>query len=372
MTNTLSAFSASPREILLSLPAMDNHKLIIFGETMEQLEHALIITIFVLVMMMLVDYIEVLTRGRLSLLLKGGYWRQYIISSAIATTPGCLGAFVNVSFYVHGLLSFGAMAGSMIAASGDEAFVMLAMFPRQALILFGILFVLGIICGWIIDRLMPLLRIKPCLVCKLSGLHLEDQGCRTLDWKGIWEHLKKITFVRFLLLSIFLIFFLCLVNGVVAAEESAVERGAIVAVTILALFIILTVSEHYLEEHIWNHIIKKHLWRVFLWSFLALIVVDTGLKHWNLESFAQTHMVWILLIAALVGIIPESGPHLIFVVMFSQGVIPFSVLLTSAIIQDGHGMLPLLSYTPRDAVLIKMINLVIGLTCGLLLYLIGF
>ncbi|MBI4777393.1 arsenic efflux protein [Candidatus Desantisbacteria bacterium] len=339
---------------------------------MENLENALIITILVLVMMMLVDYIQVLTRGRLSLLIKGSYWRQYSISSAIAVTPGCLGAFMNVSFYVHGLLSFGAMAGSMIAASGDEAFVMLAMFPKQALILFGVLFILGIICGWIIDKLAPLLRIKPCLACNLSELHLDDQGCRILDWKGVFEHLRQITFVRFLLLSMFLIFFLCLAGGVVAAEECAVERGLIIATIILALFIVLTVSEHYLEEHIWNHIIKKHLWRVFLWSFLALIVVDTGLKHWNLESFAQAHMIWIILIAALVGIIPESGPHLIFVVMFAQGVIPFSVLLTSAIIQDGHGMLPLLSCTPRDAVLIKLINLIIGLSCGLLLYLAGF
>ncbi|MEK7275135.1 MAG: putative manganese transporter, partial [Candidatus Desantisbacteria bacterium] len=321
---------------------------------MENLEHALIITIFVLVMMMLVDYMNVLTRGRLSLLMKGGYWRQYIISSAIATTPGCLGAFMNVSFYVHGLLSFGAMAGSMIAASGDEAFVMLAMFPGQALILFGILFVLGITCGWIIDRLAPFLRIKPCPACNLSELHSDEQGCQILDWNGVWQHLRQITFVRFLLLSIFLTLLFCLIGGVVAAEESAVERWAIIAVTILALFIVLTVSEHYLEEHIWKHIIKKHLWRVFVWSLLALIVVDTGLKHWDIKSFAQTHMVWIILIAALVGIIPESGPHLIFVVMFAQGIIPFSVLLTSAIIQDGHGMLPLLSYTPRDAVLIKL------------------
>jgi hypothetical protein len=338
---------------------------------MENLEHALIITIFVLVMMMLVDYMNILTRGRLNLWVKGGYWKQYIISSAIATTPGCLGAFMNVSFYVHGLLSFGAMAGSMIAASGDEAFVMLAMFPRQALILFGFLFVLGIICGWMIDKLAPLLKIKTCLACPLSQLHLDDQGCRTLDWNGIWEHIRQITFVRFLLLSIFLIFLFCLLGGVVAAEENAVEKWAIIAVTILALFIILTVSEHYLEEHIWNHIIKKHLWRVFLWSFLALIIVDTGLKYWNLESFAQKHMIWIIFIAALVGIIPESGPHLIFVVMFAQGTIPFSVLLTSAIIQDGHGMLPLLSYTPRDAVLIKLINVIIGLSCGLFLYLVG-
>jgi len=35
-------------------------------------------------------------------------------------------------------------------------------------------------------------------------------------------------------------------------------------------------------------------------------------------------------------------------------------------------MLPLLSYAPKDAALIKMINIVIGLSCGLILYLMGF
>ena len=45
--------------------------------------------------------------------------------------------FFNVSFYVHGLISFGTLTGGMIATSGDEAFVMLALFPKQALLLFA-------------------------------------------------------------------------------------------------------------------------------------------------------------------------------------------------------------------------------------------
>ncbi|MCK4348834.1 MAG: hypothetical protein KAW47_09485, partial [Thermoplasmatales archaeon] len=52
---------------------------------------------------------------------------------------------------------------------------------------------------------------------------------------------------------------------------------------------------------------------------------------------------WVLLIASLIAIIPEFGPHLVFVTMFAKGLIPFSVLLASSIVQDGHGMLPLLS-----------------------------
>ena len=36
------------------------------------LKHALIITLFVFVMMVLIDYINVVTRGRLSLTVRGG------------------------------------------------------------------------------------------------------------------------------------------------------------------------------------------------------------------------------------------------------------------------------------------------------------
>ena len=89
-------------------------------------KNALMITFFVFVMMLLVDFIEIASRGRISGIIKGGPWRQYTLASFLGSTPGCLGAFMNVSLYVHGLISFGAIVGGMIATSGDEAFVMLA------------------------------------------------------------------------------------------------------------------------------------------------------------------------------------------------------------------------------------------------------
>ena len=106
----------------------------------EVLKHALIITLFVFVMMVLIDYINVMTRGRLSFAAKGGRWKQYIGGSFLGAIPGCLGAFFSVSLYMHGLFSFGALAAAMIATSGDEAFVMPAMFPGSVLILFDELF----------------------------------------------------------------------------------------------------------------------------------------------------------------------------------------------------------------------------------------
>ena len=80
---------------------------------------------------------------------------------------------------------------------------------------------------------------------------------------------------------------------------------------------------------------------------------------------------WVLVIGAVIGIIPESGPHLVFVMMYAQGVIPFSVLFTTSFVQDGHGMLPLLSYSIKDSVLIKIFNLFFGLAVGGVFYILG-
>jgi putative 10TM heavy-metal exporter len=334
---------------------------------LASLKHSLMITVFVFVMLMLVDYLNVLTRGKMSMAIRGGHLRQYVVASFLGATPGCLGAFTNVSFYVHGLMSFGAIVGGMVATSGDEAFVMLAMFPGKALLLFAVLFVLGIVLAWVTDKIAPLLKIKPCQECQLSQMHEEDT-CHCFSRNDIPGHFRKLSLARFVLLVLLITFLYGIASGVIGPEDWDWKRVTFIALLSLSLFIVVTVPEHYLEEHIWIHIAKKHLWRIFLWSFFAILIIDIGFRYWNLEAFVRGHKMWVLLIACLVAVIPESGPHLIFAVMFSKGLIPFSVILASSIIQDGHGMLPLLSYSVKDSMLIKLFNLVFGLIIGIILY----
>lgn len=269
-------------------------------------QHTIKITLFVLAMMVLVDLINMWTRGRLTSIVKGGIWRQYIGASFLGATPGCLGAFMNVTLYVHGLLTFGAIVGGMIATSGDEAFIMLKEFPLTALFLFGLLFIFGIVFAWLTDKIAPLFGIEPCLECELHEYH--------------------------------------------PGQES---------------------FQHYFKDHFWLHIVKKHIWRVFLWTFFALLVIEVGFNYWNLKDFISNNIFLVLILSGLVAIVPESGPNIIFIMMYSKGVIPFSVLLTNCFIQDGHGMLPMLSYSIRDSVLIKIFNFVFGISVGIILYLLG-
>jgi len=324
------------------------------------------------VMMLLIDYINVFTKGKMKKAVRGGKGRQYLTASFLGATPGCLGAFMNVSFYVHGLLSFGAIVGGMIATSGDESFVMLTLFPKKAIFLFALLFILGIAGAWISDKISSRLKIVPCSECELQKVH--DISKKHYFHPSILKNFPMLSPIRYGLILFFALIILLNLTGVWGPKSWSLkepERIALLSLSTIAVFISATASEHYLKEHIWRHIVKKHIWRVFLWTFFAMLLINIGLQYWNLEGFVVSNIGWILVISAIVGLIPESGPHMVFVMMYANGLIPFSILLTNSIVQDGHGMLPLLSYTIKDSVLIKLFNLIFAFVIGVSLYAFG-
>jgi Putative, 10TM heavy-metal exporter len=273
----------------------------------DAISETLQVTLLVTAMMILVDLINIWTKGKItSILKKKKGARQYVVPSLIGTVPGCFGGFTNVSLYMHGLISFGALSGSMISVSGDEAFVMLAMIPQTTLILFPVLFLIGTVSGKLTDVFIKRFNIKTSADCSDLVIHNTEK-----------------TF------------------------------------------------KHFVKEHVYEHVIKKHIWKIALWTFGALIVIEISLKYLNLEHFTTSYPIVFLLAGALIGLIPESGPHLLFVSLFASGLIPFSILLTSSIVQDGHSILPLLSYSFKDSANIKIFNFIIGLTIGLILFTFG-
>jgi hypothetical protein len=352
-------------------------------ELFSIVKHAMMISFFVFVMMLLVDFIDLVTNKRISDIIKGGKLRQYTLSSFFGSIPGCLGAFMNVSLYVRGIIGFGAVVGGMIATSGDEAFVMISEFPGTALILFSLLFICGIIFARVSDGIIDTFGISTCSTCLDAecGECISDQkniisiktSIREMIQPGNFSaNFKSLSFTRFLLFVLIISFAVLVASGNLGPDSWGWERITFLFLSLCTLLIIIVVSEHYLHSHIWEHILKKHIVRVFLWSFAALLFVHLGLSYWDLDLIVKQNMWLVLVIAALISVIPESGPHLIFVMMFAQGVIPFSVLFTSSFVQDGHGMLPLLSYSIKDAVLVKVFNLIFGLSVGAILYTIGF
>jgi hypothetical protein len=84
----------------------------------------------------------------------------------------------------------------------------------------------------------------------------------------------------------------------------------------------------------------------------------------DINAWISDNLLLILLAAVLIGFIPESGPHMIFVSLFAAGSIPISILLASSISQDGHGSLPLLAESKKSFLIAKLINGVVAFIIG--------
>lgn len=349
------------------------------------LKQSIVITLFVLSMMLVIEYLNILSKGLWSKKLQKSPIKQIIFGALLGVIPGCLGAYTAVSLYVHNIFSLGAIVATMIATSGDEAFIMFSVIPETAILIHIIIFVIAIIAGIIVNAVSKkkLFKYKN----KHFHIHKEEVECVCFDYPSIIVQLKHISLVRLsLLIGLFAVLTMVIINllhGHHTHQESSqlilnqhshplwISITFIVVLSI-SVFIVATVNDHFLKEHVWGHVIGKHFIRILLWTFFTLLALSLLSTHYNLDSLIGENLYLILLIAVLVGVIPESGPHFVFVLLFANGSIPLSILLASSIVQDGHGSLPLLAESRKSFIVIKIINMAVGLIVGLTGLLAGF
>ena len=289
---------------------------IVFNIIWEALRESISITLLVLVLMAVVESINISSSGRLFQKLHGKPVLEVAMACLLGAIPGCAGGFVVVSLFTHRLLSFGALIGGMVATFGDEALFLAAQNPKQALILTGILFVIGFVVG------LVLLKFPENKVITFENhdfvIHEEEHH---------HEHGHERTH-----------------------SHSWRERVT-----------------HYLREHVWEHVIKQHALKLFLYAFGTLLVLGI-LNHFvDLQTIMENNAwtKWLLLLIAVgVGFLPVSGPHLIFVMLFLQGSVPFAVLLANSIAQNGHAGIPLMAQSKRNFLIMKGITMALGMVIG--------
>ncbi|MGI6086813.1 MAG: putative manganese transporter [Kiritimatiellia bacterium] len=331
----------------------------------EIIEHALMITGFVGVIMLIIEYVNVVTTGRWLESIRGHRWGQYLAAAILGVMPGCLGSFVVVAMYTHRTLSLGALMTTMIATAGDASFLMFAMIPRTAFILHGILFALGIVFGILTDALLGN-RLTNRMLCPVDFTIHNDVHDACLPHGQFFKQWQHCSATRGTLTISLGLFLAAILLGRIGPSEWNWVRWSLAAVSAAALFVVATVSDHFLEEHLWKHVVRSHVPRIFMWTLGAMLLLSLAEGYWNLGSVIEKNR-WIAMGAAsLAGIIPDSGPHLIFITMFAEGMAPFSLLLANSIVQDGHGMLPLLAHSRRAFIFVKLIKLAIGLMIGAL------
>lgn len=349
----------------------------------DAFRNAVLITGLVVVMMMMIESLNIESKGMVFKGLKKTKFGQVVIAALLGTVPGCMGGFATVSLYTHRMFSFGALVAMMIASSGDEAFIMLAMIPEQALLLFAMLFVLAVAVGVIVDFLHVKVHSRSC-----SHHDHSDCGVQTDCHDGYVVHEGKDGFKRhfgwkrILMFVGLALFIAALATGHLGHEHAAHEGHAhehhhginllseewmnilFAGLSTIVLGVLFFASDHFVEGHLWNHIIKRHLPTIFAWTFGVLLVLGIGMQYVDLDKWISGNTALMILLATLVGIIPESGPHMIFVTLFAAGVVPFPVLLASSISQDGHASIPLLAESRKSFAWAKLINCIVALAAG--------
>ncbi len=362
---------------------------------LEIVKHTIMITVFVMVMMLIIEYLTVQTKGKWSLPLRKNSWLQILFAGIMGLIPGCLGTFMIVSLYSHRILNFAALVTVMIATSGDEAFVMFSMIPEKALIIMGIVFIIAIIVGFVLNIFF---KDKNLMLSTNNHykIHKHEENCICYEPKGIIPQLRNISFQRAILIISSVIIISLLITGDIGASheykslsktESITnehnhshddnsehkhsnkfgwERITFLIVSFISLLIIITVPDHFLHHHLWEHIVLKHFLKIFLWTFGAFFFIHILNDYMNVNEWIQSNVIYILILAVIIGLIPESGPHIVFISLFISGAIPFSVLLANSIVQDGHGSIPLLAESQKSFIVMKAINLIVGLLVGLI------
>jgi len=334
-------------------------------ESWEVAEHAMMITGFVAVMMVVIEYVNVLSRGVWMRSLAAGRLRQYALAAVLGAIPGCLGSFVAVSLYAHRRITIGAVVATMIATMGDATFLLLAMAPRTALVLIPALAVLGMLGGWLTDLLLPrwATRDADCDGCELP-VHADEPHQAWVPPARLLSQWRPPSPHRAILTVVIAAFALALVAGKIGPEDWDWIRVTLLVVALFGLFVALTVSDHFLDDHLWTHVLRAHVPRIFLWTLGALAAIHLAEQFVDIEGFVRGNRWLVLAAAVVVGLIPDSGPHMIFVTLFAGGKLPLSVLVVNSVVQDGHGMIPLLAHSRRDFFVVKLINAAIGAAAG--------
>ncbi len=376
---------------------------------MEFLSLAFIITTVVIMMMMLIEFLNTKTQGKLLVLMRKYSNFQILLTALLGLIPGCLGIFSVVSLYTHRLVTFGALLAAAITTIGDEAFLMFSLIPRQTILLCVILLVLAIIAGYCTDFFLR--KRKKQATTLDSGhdleIHFEDHhhthSPKETKIKYTW---KNISWHRILAIALCVFFITGILSGFLGHNHSFVDSFSIssqyseceqnysqecnhhahshspfegenlifLIIGFLTLILTVSVNNHFLEEHIWRHVIKKHFLKIFLWFLVIMLFVKLLEFLIPIESLAYHSWgkIILLMVALLIALIPESGPNLIILFLFIDGIVPFSTLLANSILQEGHGGLPLIAENPKSFLWIKTIKFVIALIVGIAGYWIGF
>ena len=268
----------------------------------------------------------------------GGVW-QVPTASLLGAMPGCGGAVIAITAFAKGNIRLGAMVAALISTMGDAAFLLLAKEPLTYLKVMIISTTAAILTGWMVDRFHPgelyNSEVNEIKINYIGKLRNRDFFYIMLAFPGLilgCLQLMQITFPN----SNIILFF-----GVV---------GALFSIIIWSISPINAVSSF--DDHPFTRSTEETSF-VTVWVIVAYLMYEYSFILFGLDltSISDANLIYIPIIAIIIGFIPGCGPQILVTTLYLNGVIPFAALIGNAISNDGDALFPAIALTPRMAIL---------------------
>lgn len=390
------------------------------------------VTVFVGAVLILFGYINFKKSGKLVKKIEDSKKTQPIIGSLLGLTPGCGGAIFVMPLFPKGTVSFGTVVATLMATMGDSAFVIMSVMPLKYILVSIISFIVAIITGYIVDyfnfgdKLLEDMNSRKRKKHAIELIHDDkDHTLQSLESGRDYDDLKHIghtegdeidlilhhsikghqehnTFgykvthgaypVYWLVIAVGLILGILDLFQVDLNDIFIPNLGTIIGVfgTALSVFMMI-MSKKFIQDDTHEEaelkafslketIIHNAQETAFVatWVFLAyfayeLFILALGSGNYMagealMTSFLSQTGLTAVILGALIGIIPGCGPQIIFVTLYTRGLVPFAALLANAISQDGDALFPLIAIHKKSALWATIFNTIPALLVGVLAY----
>lgn len=372
-------------------------------------------------------YLDYKTGGNIVDILDKNKKVQPIIGAILGIIPGCGGSIILMPLYVKNKVSFGALVSTLISSMGDAAFILISSDIKAYLGVSLISFVTAIICGYIVDMLhldnklkLRKYKLNNCdcdshektdfekglkidLNVKKHIGHEENDELDHVLHHNEKRNMGKLGY-KFTHSIGYKIFYLLIIIGLIITishgegfdhsqlhahshkEGLDLSFEGVISLLGLTLSIIYTLlSKKYIKNSTHEVVESKILSFkemiihsasetafVITWIFIGYLVYDLGVMIIGgeevLKSILLVNGMITVLIGAFLGIIPGCGIQVIFISLYSKGVIPFAALVANSISQDGDALFPLIAMDKKSALWANILNLIPSIIIGYLVY----
>ena len=307
------------------------------------------VSVFVAITLFVFLYFEKSKTYSLSNFFKNNVNLQIPIAGFLGAIPGCGGAIIVVTQYLQGNITFGCLVAVLTSTMGDAAFLILAKQPTDALLIFSICMIVGIISGFLVNYIIP----NKCASIDATKINLK---------LGEIQNKYHLSLYRFWLVIFIPGFFLGILSqfqiNLVKILNFDIYYFLGYSGALLAMFIwaINPFSDKAISLDTSRNIQSKGIDMtnfVTVWVIIGFLVFDLGIYFTGIDFKKLFEVILPLtpLLAIFIGFVPGCGPQILTATLYLNGHIPFSAEIGNAISNDGDALFPAIAICPKDAIL---------------------